>query len=175
MSHADARLVKLERLVKGLDARLAVLEGAASPQPLPSLSDSPLRFKSVPLQSCLNMVPCLHTTAQDRLLAGCSSSVWTGRWAIDPQRESSRLRGEASDQKYITARDEACEPANAFMLSPVRSVRGKVTDAIEQHGNMRLRGLRGKMWLMFGTSVDHMLIRDICVDFNAEVHCTVAA
>jgi len=113
--------------------------------------------------------------------AGCSAQLWTGQWKLDPQgsvADRSALGNHVLSlerQRFMSAAEVQCEPAWPFLLSPKATVRGRVTDASELHASQRLRGLRGKLWLMIGTSVDHIVIRDLCGYFNVEHHVADAA
>lgn len=106
--------------------------------------------------------------------------LWSGRWTVDPQSNDSHsiMSSDAAlldRQRFISAADHSCEPAHPLLLSPVRQMRGRVTDATEHHASQRLRGLQGKLWLMIGTSIDHLIVRDHCADFGAQRRMSDAA
>ena len=167
IEHALAdRVTALEREVAQLRASLGVADEPSE------LTSGASRFVPVPSAACLNTSPCLHTSAAERIAAACMNRVWSGRWALDPQVEASRaiLSKDATArdrQRFTSAADEPCEPARPSLLSPLTHVRGRVTDASELHASQRLQGLQQTLWLMIGTSVDHLILRDLCAEYGA--------
>ena len=184
---AESKVSMLENLVASLSARLQALEGTTEKsssvsveKSLTSTGGGTSGFKPVAASACLQMVPCLRSSARERLAAGCPDALWHGKWALDPteldaKTNASRWRdylrrgvGALELQHFHTAAEDQCEPANAFLLSSKRpGWVPKLTDANELHAKQRLRGLRDTLWLMIGTSVDHMVVRDLCADYNA--------
>jgi hypothetical protein len=167
-SASASKLAALEGEVAQLRNRVAALEAASGLLPTQSAT-RPSSFKPVSPAACQNSVPCLHTNARERLASGCSHALWVGQWLIDPLSNASLLAGNgALEQRFHAAADDQCEPAHAFLLSPEPRIRGHVTDANERHASSRLRGVRSKLWLLIGSSVDHQIVRDVCVDFRAQ-------
>ena len=106
-------------------------------------------------------------TARERLVAGCDTLMWTGRWALDPQINASVLANHAGAFKYQQFHSAAEQPCGLARMILVRSPRAlQSSDAATQYAVRRLRGVRSRMWLMIGTSVDFLLVRDLCSEFR---------
>jgi hypothetical protein len=60
---------------------------------------------------------------------------------------------------------DACDLADLWSVSPLH--RGHIKDAVEDHWNMRLRGLRNALWLSLGSSIDHDWMKVLCEGFRA--------
>ena len=123
---------------------------------------------------CYGMKPCLHTTALERVQRGCLDAVWSGTWAIGLQSaramaDNNRLKGinPLIEQKFTPLTD--CDTADVLLLSPQHSMRGDhVSVAQEEHTLLRLEGLKGKLWLMIGTSIDFNALKLACAIFGEE-------
>jgi len=178
---ADGRVVTLEQQVAELRARLARLEGAAvsaaEPTPVPQqLTRHAARFKPLEPETCRNVKPCLRSTARERLKANCTAAMWSGSWRIDPQKPSD-ARGLSQPKgwkhQHFTTAAADCEEADPFVLAPTHD--RHVTVATSQFTTSRLAGLRGALWLMMGTSIDHGIVHEVCVRFGREVLVADAA
>ena len=95
-----ARLAALEAQVQQLTSRLTRLELEANATRRPQRfrhrvdeADRAPRFRPVEPAPCLNVNPCLRTSASERLDRGCASSVWSGRWSVAPAKGGANLQG----------------------------------------------------------------------------------
>lgn len=177
---ANAPQSSLQSTLDQLRAQLAALQsqidsfstGASSEAPLTSTrskgragrDDRPGVLRKLPqlaLDPCLGVKPCLHTTVEERLARGCAGApVFSGNWTSPvpvPGRDS-------LGQRFLPRLD--CDVAEVWKLSKVEARRGRLTDAMEAHALSRLAGLRNKLWLIVGTSVDHTITRSGCDSFG---------
>lgn len=117
------------------------------------------------MDDCL-LKPCLHTTSAQRFANGCPQrQLWNGSWSISP---AWKARPDfVLQQQFIP--NEDCDVGQLFSLSGMQSYRGPhVTVAREEHTLLRLNGLRGELWLMLGTSLEHAGFSNICKAFEQE-------
>lgn len=124
-------------------------------------------FEPVPDQPCFGQTPCLHTTASQRVSSGCMSKMWDGAWLNEDVATAKKsLIGKmfkmtplGLSNRFISTSDVECDITDLLLLSPSAAVTKRLTDANERHLLARLQGLRGKVWLTIGTSVDHRSTR----------------
>ena len=147
------------------------------------------RFVPVAATDCYGVKPCLHSTAAERVAAGCLEAVWEGHFGDKPtEYRLETIKGNATqhrpDFSYMkpVAPKEGPRPTdvvtqNRFRpsigeqcdLSDVWAVTlpGHVKEAIEAHWHQRLRGLKNTLWLQIGTSIDHFAMKEACAMFSA--------
>ena len=169
-----ARVADLERQVSVLSSRFDEFDPAHMGSQISS-GQASARFKPVEPAACLNVKPCLRSGAVERIGAECLTSVWSGRWSVDPLVAGKTLRDKQGwlAQHFVPAAAQ-CEVADPFLLSPTWP--HHVTVAQSQFINSRLKGVRGAVWLMIGTSIDHGIVYEVCVRFGRDgIHSTEAA
>lgn len=114
---------------------------------------------------CFGQLPCLHTTAQERLQKGCHRMIWNGTWqdtsvalyrnlSLGGAKYPTNTLGISN--RFIPAVAYECDVSDLLFLSPSEAINLHRNDAIERHLLQRLHGLHSKLWLMIGSSVDHM-------------------
>eukprot|EP00316_Scyphosphaera_apsteinii_P008832 CAMPEP_0119307694 /NCGR_PEP_ID=MMETSP1333-20130426/8108_1 /TAXON_ID=418940 /ORGANISM="Scyphosphaera apsteinii, Strain RCC1455" /LENGTH=461 /DNA_ID=CAMNT_0007311289 /DNA_START=156 /DNA_END=1542 /DNA_ORIENTATION=- len=165
-----AASTSLDVEIARLEAQLAQLHAKHAAIAPDNPADVP--FKPIGERPCGGVLPCLHSSPAERLGRRCDDELWHGHWALTPKANQSQLRSKEwyetpTGQEWSVATTD-CDLANPFSLSPLAS-RGSshVTVATEQHAFLRLQGVRGRLWLMFGTSVDHMTLSAACLRFGA--------
>ena len=157
-------------------------------------SASNTSFVPLSAANCHGVKPCLHTSADERVRAGCLHTVWDGHFGareatasvtevalIDGRNVSyqrplpPRLTQARLDPKTRTSNayvpfhpsvgDDACDLSSVWSVSRLHP--GYVTDATEAHWYQRLRGVRDALWLSLGSSVDHYAMKETCAGFGA--------
>ena len=113
-----------------------------------------------PVDICGGRTPCMTTTALERIeRRNCgfsnSNSLWEGKWEADRPWDGLRFHSAQGNEG-------ACEISDIFWLAVNKKIRGHVNDAKLQFLDFRLDGLRNKVWLMIGTSIDHRITRLLC-------------
>jgi hypothetical protein len=124
-------------------------------------------FEPLPDQPCFGQAPCLHTTASARVSSECMRKIWEGDWQNeDAATATMPLLGKTMSitplglsNRFLSKHDMQCDIADVLLLSPSAEVEKRLTDAKERHLLARLQGLRNKLWLTIGTSVDHRSTR----------------
>ena len=125
-------------------------------------------FEPVSDQPCFGQKPCLHTTAESRVSSGCMNNMWNGVWQDEgvAKKKKMKIMGKTMSMtplglsnRFISQGDITCDLADILLLSPGEEVNKRLTDANERHLLARLQGLRNKLWLSIGTSVDHRSTR----------------
>ena len=97
-----------------------------------------------------------------RLSARCPERIFASRWAPhDPRIAEQRLMLKAQQQQQHIVADTDCHLAHSLQLL----AGGRTSDSAT---HARLRGLHNAFWLMLGTSIDHMLVRDLCPMLKSE-------
>lgn len=121
-------------------------------------------FKPLADEPCFGQKPCLHTTASERIESGCANSVWKGAWQNEQvaSHQKTVVMGKKTmathlgvSNRFEPASSLECDIADLLLLSPSAEVEKSLTDAKLRHLLTRLQGLRNKLWLTVGTSVDH--------------------
>ena len=118
---------------------------------------------------CYGQKPCLHTSAPQRIASGCMTSIWQGTWldATEAQRlkavqglgKSYPMNKLGLSNRFRPRTEEECDVADVLQLSASADIEKSLTDAKERHLLQRLKGVRNRVWLTFGTSVDHRMTR----------------
>eukprot|EP00966_Prymnesium_polylepis_P115535 2670788-Prymnesium_polylepis.1 len=177
IEHGDS---KIESAAASLAAQVAATV-RDSPRPLAlSNASAAAGAGALPLymdpSRCYGMKPCLHTTALERVQRGCLDAVWAGSWAIglrSPRggccQHPNALNGlnPLIEQQFTPRVD--CDVANVLLLSSLPHIRGAhVSVAQEEHTLLRLEGLKGKLWLMMGTSIDFNVLKLACAVLGQE-------
>ena len=162
------------------DARRASMTRTAIPPEKHSKSASPLALE-MDASRCYGMKPCIHTAPVERLRRGClTAKLWAGKWSIGLNTSRGRSMRQKhypfgldfsatplASQQFVPALD--CDYASALVLSPQSAIRGEHTSvAAEEYAMERLSGVRGKLWLMIGTSIDQNVLKFACESFGAE-------
>ena len=138
-------------------------------------------FVPVAATNCYGVKPCLHSTASDRIAAGCLEAIWEGHYGSDPARYEQEWNMEhMPGNKTVNRtflRPLAPRPSETFRpsigdqcdLTDAWSVlaNAHVTDATEAHWNQRLRGVKHSVWLSVGSSIDHDAMKETCGMFAA--------
>lgn len=172
----DAVLRELESLrarVKELESSSTANDDMASEAEVAAVAK---RFTPLRPRACL-MQPCLNSTATERLAAGCARRIWSGAWAldetawIDRSTRRARMGVGMGDQLWWTQRFQSsaldCQAAEALVLSPQYEANARhVSVATSQFTLQRLGALRGALWLMLGTSIDHGIVHEVCVHWK---------
>lgn len=95
--------------------------------------------------------------------------IWEGDWQnedVATAKKKMPLLGKTMSMtplgmsnRFLSKHDVQCDIADLLLLSPSAEVEKRLTDAKERHLLARLQGLRNKLWLTIGTSVDHRSTR----------------
>ena len=67
-----------------MDSCSLAVQAMAKSQKLLSKGGMLARFRPVESSSCLDVHPCLRTSAAERLGRGCAAAIWLGRWSMSP-------------------------------------------------------------------------------------------
>lgn len=131
-----------------------------------------LPFVPMDNKPCFGQLPCLHTTSQDRLRARCHRSIWIGKWedtsfvlgnkSLHVGGQSYKMNNAGLSNRYKSDTALECDLADLLLLSSSPYIHKHMNDASERHLHLRLQGLRNKLWVMIGDSVDHMNINLGC-------------
>jgi len=139
----------------------------------PSGVDAP--FDYLPAALCAGLKPCMHTTPADRAASRCTDIIWDGEWKNDEgaSRSGSTLPTKtAVDTRFHfhPAADQACDVARAHKFSSLETIKGKETEATQNHLHERLAPLFGnRLWLTLGTSIDHRMTRNCPTMYGAKM------
>ena len=146
-------------------------------------------FVPVEATNCYGVKPCLHSTASDRIAAGCLEAIWEGTYGSDPTRYQQewftehlpgnktanrtyfRPLAPRSSETFRPSIGDQCDLTDAWSVQSS----SHVTDATEAHWNQRLRGVKHSVWLSVGSSIDHDAMKDTCGAFGAPRVTTEAA
>ena len=142
-------------------------------QELAKVAMTSSQFTPVPSTNCFGVKPCLHSTAADRLAAGCLDAVWDGTYGSGTKYKHVTLGNLSFEQpvapteleRFHPRVGDVCDLSDIWQVSNLH--RGHVKDAVEAHWHMRLRGLRDALWLSIGSSIDHGWIKVMCEGFGA--------
>ena len=162
-ARAAGRIAQLESEISSLRAQLdsRPLDSAALAK-----ESMAAQFTPTAATNCYGAKPCLHTSANERLAAGCLEAVWEGQYGKQGTKYKSGVSGNRSFQQPIAPRElepffprvgDMCDLADLWAVSPLH--RGHIKDAVEAHWHTRLRGLRNALWLSIGSSIDHNWIK----------------
>ena len=172
-ARADGRIAQLE--IARLESEISSLRAQLDSRPLDSAAlakeSMAAQFTPTAATNCYGAKPCLHTSANERLAAGCLEAVWEGQYGKPRKRRrrktKSGVSGNRSFQQPIAPPRELepffprvgdmCDLADLWAVSPLH--RGHIKDAVEAHWHTRLRGLRNALWLSIGSSIDHSWIK----------------
>lgn len=175
---AAARIAALEAEVQHLQQRLHAADEAVDPD-APDAAIAHPRFVPASASNCFGVKPCLHSTAAERVNAGCLESVWGGYFGNGTRYErwvagNITFDKPVAPQGVLQVRDrfhptlgEQCDLADVWALSRRERPR-HVTDAMEAHVHQRLAGAKNALWLFMGSSVDHGVMKATCEAFDAE-------
>ena len=147
------------------------------------------------LTDCRGLLPCLHSTAAERTGRGCTGdALWSGEWARELRggRLSKRIKGFEVNPRRLSKRRSAahpkaksedvllnqqfapstdCDIGSFSHLSHERRIRGPhVSVAREEHTLRRLSRLRGRVWLLLGTSIEENELSLVCKAFEQQMH-----
>ena len=172
-ARAAGRIDQLE--IARLESEISSLRAQLDSRPLDSAAlakeSMAAQFTPTAATNCYGAKPCLHTSANERLAAGCLEAVWEGQYGKPRKRRrrktKSGVSGNRSFQQPIAPPRELepffprvgdmCDLADLWAVSPLH--RGHIKDAVEAHWHTRLRGLRNALWLSIGSSIDHNWIK----------------
>lgn len=119
--------------------------------------------------NCFGVKPCMHSTATERINAGCLDAVWEGTYGDKPTRYKLETIGPPHNlsyykpiapsytEKFHPAIGEQCDLTDFW--APNRG--GHVTDATEAHWHQRLRGVKNSLLLSIGSSIDHGAMKEV--------------
>jgi len=127
--------------------------------------------KFVPLAAtnCFGVKPCMHSTAADRVGAGCHDAVWEGHFGERPTQYTLEVLGPPHNisyhkpvapkvgEKFHPDVGDVCDLTDVWVVNRG----GHVTDQTEAHWNQRLRGVKNSLWLNIGSSIDHGAMKEV--------------
>ena len=169
-----AKIARLEAEVASLRNQLLDSNGPVDIKALAAEAERS-RFRPLPATNCLGVKPCLHSTAAERVRAGCVEGVWEGHYGEGTKYKHVEVANISFDQpiaprdgmreRFAPAIGEQCDLTDVWKLSKLNH--DHVTDATERHFHQRLRGLKHALWLSIGSSIDHGWVRETCAAFSA--------
>jgi hypothetical protein len=193
---APTSLSEAASTIARLEAEVAALKSRASPafttsfdlDAIISDADSSSHFQAVDATNCYGVKPCLHSSAAERVKAGCEDSMWDGHFGDHATRYIkeqppngsgvSWLRPVAPrlDERFRSVVEEQCDMSDVWVgrvMSRMTHQR-HVTVAAQTHWHQRLRGVKNSLWLSIGSSIDHAAMKEACAGFGAErIHLDV--